>query len=142
MSAIANAGVPRAVFANRSGFLRATRAEVEAYLADAPTRARALRRLYAKAGLAVFLMVAGWIVLVLRLGPVPSVAALAILDAGALLTAVCVAHDANHGAFFGRRRLDHRVGFVADALCGVSSYAWRIRHNVVHHTYTNVDGED
>ena len=27
-------------------------------------------------------------------------------------------------------------------LLGVSSYAWRVRHNVAHHTYTNIDGHD
>ena len=27
-------------------------------------------------------------------------------------------------------------------MLGVSSYAWRVKHNVAHHTYTNVDGYD
>ena len=26
--------------------------------------------------------------------------------------------------------------------CSGSSYAWRVKHNVAHHTYTNVDGYD
>ncbi len=134
--------MPRPVFASGGAFLRATRRDVDAYLADDAIRARGLRRLRSKAALAVSLIGAGWLTVILRPGPLLSVLALLVLDAGVLLTAVCVAHDANHGAFFGRRRLDHTVGFVADALCGFSSYAWRIRHNVAHHTYTNVDGED
>ena len=34
------------------------------------------------------------------------------------------------------------MGWTADALLGFSSYAWRVKHNVAHHTYTNVDGYD
>ncbi len=51
-------------------------------------------------------------------------------------------HDANHGAYFRRRRYNHLVGWSADVLLGFSSYAWRVKHNVAHHTYTNVDEFD
>ena len=34
------------------------------------------------------------------------------------------------------------MGWTADVLLGLSSYAWRVKHNVAHHTYTNVDGYD
>ena len=34
------------------------------------------------------------------------------------------------------------VGWSSDSLLGMSSYAWRVKHNVAHHTYTNVDGYD
>ena len=67
---------------------------------------------------------------------------LAGLVLGALLTAFCVQHDANHGAYFRQRRYNHLLGWTADALLGFSSYAWRVKHNVAHHTYTNVDGYD
>ena len=64
------------------------------------------------------------------------------LVVGAMLIAFCVQHDANHGAYFQQRRYNHLVGWSADALLGFSSYAWRVKHNVAHHTYTNVDGFD
>ena len=51
-------------------------------------------------------------------------------------------HDANHGAYFKQRRWNHLVGWSSDLLLGFSSYAWRVKHNVAHHTYTNVDGFD
>ena len=54
----------------------------------------------------------------------------------------CVQHDANHGAYFRHAALQPPVGWSADALLGFSSYAWRVKHNVAHHTYTNVDGYD
>ena len=34
------------------------------------------------------------------------------------------------------------MGWTSDAFLGISSYAWRVKHNVAHHTYTNVDGYD
>ncbi len=61
---------------------------------------------------------------------------------GTSLIAFSVMHDANHGAYFRSRRLNHLMGWTADALLGLSSYAWRVKHNVAHHTYTNVDGYD
>ena len=61
---------------------------------------------------------------------------------GTSLTAFSVMHDANHGAYFRKRRLNHLMGWTADSLLGLSSYAWRVKHNVAHHTYTNVDGYD
>jgi len=34
------------------------------------------------------------------------------------------------------------MGWTSDSLLGFSSYAWRVKHNVAHHTYTNVEGYD
>ena len=55
--------------------------------------------------------------------------------------AFSVGHDANHGAFFPSRRWNRIVGYSFD-LIGASSYVWRTKHNVAHHTFTNVDGAD
>lgn len=52
-----------------------------------------------------------------------------------------VGHDANHGAVSRRRWINRALGASLD-LAGASSYVWRIKHNVVHHTYTNVAGVD
>jgi linoleoyl-CoA desaturase len=69
-------------------------------------------------------------------------ACLGTLVLGTILIGFCVQHDANHGAYFRTRRFNHLMGWTADALLGFSSYAWRVKHNVAHHTYTNVDGYD
>ena len=52
-----------------------------------------------------------------------------------------VTHDANHGAYSAHKRLNRMMCFTLD-LIGASSYVWRTRHNVVHHTYTNIAGAD
>jgi linoleoyl-CoA desaturase len=133
----------RVSFASGGEFIRATRADVAAYLAHRPTRIGALARLYVKAGVAIGLVFGAWAVLLVGAPrPLLAVPLVLLLGAGMFLTALCVQHDANHGAFFGRRRYDHLAGWVSDVVLGFSSYAWRIRHNVAHHTYTNVDGHD
>jgi linoleoyl-CoA desaturase len=133
----------KVAFDNGGAFVRQTRREVEAYLSHRRTRLTGAITLYAKAPIALGLMAVSWSVLVLGSpGMVSGPLAFVGLLAGTMLVAFCVQHDANHGAYFGSRRWNHLVGWSADALLGFSSYAWRVKHNVAHHTYTNVDGFD
>jgi linoleoyl-CoA desaturase len=133
----------KVAFDNGGAFVRQTRREVEAYLSHRRTRLTGAIALYAKAPIALGLMAVSWSVLVLGSpGMVSGPLAFVGLLAGTMLVAFCVQHDANHGAYFGSRRWNHLVGWSADALLGFSSYAWRVKHNVAHHTYTNVDGFD
>ena len=133
----------RISFESGGDFIRETRREVDAYLADGSIRRAGYIKLYAKALIAVGLMVVSWSLLLF--GPAePVLKAFAFLGLalGAILTGFCVQHDANHGASFKSTRSNHLLGWAADVLLGVSSYAWRVRHNVAHHTYTNIDGHD
>lgn len=52
-----------------------------------------------------------------------------------------IMHDGNHGSHSSSRRLNALVGGTLDMLGG-SSWMWRHKHNVIHHTYTNVDDVD
>jgi len=130
-------------FDNGGAFLRETRRDVEEYLARGRTRLTGSLLLYAKAPVAIGLTAGSWAVLVLlRPDVVVALLCLAGLALGTILIAFCIQHDANHGAYFRKRRTNHLVGWTADAVLGLSSYAWRVKHNVAHHTYTNVDGFD
>jgi linoleoyl-CoA desaturase len=133
----------RVSFKTGSAFLRETRAEVEHHLSVGHIRQRASIGLYAKAPIAIGLIALSWGML-LFVRPDAFVVALCLggLVAGVTLVAFCVQHDANHGSTFKNRRYIEAVGWTSDALLGISSYAWRVKHNVAHHTYTNVDGYD
>jgi len=134
---------PRVSFDNGGEFIRATRREVEEYLQPRWTRVRGRLQLYAKTVVAFGLILASWLVLILASpGIWLGLLSFAGLAGGTVLTAFCVQHDANHGAYFRTRRSNHLMGWTADAILGISSYAWRVKHNVAHHTYTNVDGYD
>jgi len=54
---------------------------------------------------------------------------------------LAVMHDANHGAYSSKRWLNNLVGYSIHLL-GATSFNWRLQHNVLHHTYTNVHEED
>ena len=52
-----------------------------------------------------------------------------------------VAHDASHGAYSPNPKVNSFLSYVWN-LVGLSSYMWDLKHNISHHTYTNVNGAD
>ncbi len=52
-----------------------------------------------------------------------------------------VSHDAIHGSTSTNKAINGLFSWTFDAV-GVSSATWRIAHNLLHHTYTNVPGID
>ncbi len=48
-----------------------------------------------------------------------------------------VMHDANHGAYSSSHRTNYWLGHTLNLLGG-SVFNWKMQHNVMHHTYTNV----
>ena len=52
-----------------------------------------------------------------------------------------VMHDANHGSYSSRKWVNETLGLTLNALGG-NSFIWKQKHNIIHHTYTNIDGVD
>jgi linoleoyl-CoA desaturase len=52
-----------------------------------------------------------------------------------------IAHDALHGAYSDKNWVNTVLGASFDLL-GANGYMWQITHNVIHHTYTNIQGVD
>jgi len=52
-----------------------------------------------------------------------------------------IAHDALHGAYSSNKTVNTWLGLSFDLL-GANGYLWKITHNVIHHTYTNIQGID
>jgi linoleoyl-CoA desaturase len=48
-----------------------------------------------------------------------------------------VMHDACHGAYSKNKLVNDILGHTLN-LCGGSTFNWKLQHNVLHHTYTNV----
>jgi linoleoyl-CoA desaturase len=55
---------------------------------------------------------------------------------------MCVMHDANHGSYSKSDRFNRILGFFSIGLLSGNSLNWRIQHNIIHHTYTNVHDHD
>ncbi|WP_339607779.1 acyl-CoA desaturase [uncultured Roseivirga sp.] len=52
-----------------------------------------------------------------------------------------VMHDANHGAYSNKKTVNQFFGFLVNFL-GAYHINWKIQHNVLHHSFTNVEGYD
>jgi len=52
-----------------------------------------------------------------------------------------VMHDANHGAYSKNQKVNRFVGVIL-AFCGGFPANWRIQHNVLHHSFTNIEEYD
>jgi len=52
-----------------------------------------------------------------------------------------IQHDGGHEAYSRHRLVNRIMSFMMD-LVGASSYVWARKHNVIHHTHTNVAGHD
>lgn len=52
-----------------------------------------------------------------------------------------VMHDACHGSYSSRRWVNELLGLSLNALGG-NAFFWKQKHNILHHTYTNIEGAD
>lgn len=52
-----------------------------------------------------------------------------------------VMHDANHDSYSSNKWVNKILGLTLNALGG-NSFIWKHKHNIIHHTYTNIDGVD
>ena len=52
-----------------------------------------------------------------------------------------VMHDAIHGSYSSNKWLNRAMSQTMN-MVGANASVWRIQHNVLHHTYTNIEGAD
>ena len=52
-----------------------------------------------------------------------------------------VMHDANHGTYSSNKKINNFISYILEVIGGYT-INWRIQHNKLHHTYTNVSGLD
>lgn len=52
-----------------------------------------------------------------------------------------VMHDANHGGYSNKSWVNNLLGFSLN-LVGGNAFNWKVQHNVLHHTYTNIHDVD
>ncbi|MFT4061046.1 MAG: acyl-CoA desaturase [Edaphocola sp.] len=52
-----------------------------------------------------------------------------------------VMHDGGHGSF-SQSKVMNKIASWSSSMLGASQFMWNMKHNMIHHTYTNVDGVD
>lgn len=64
-----------------------------------------------------------------------------VMGAGIAGIGSSVMHDSNHGAYSNNKTVNSILGGLLNIIGGYDRN-WRIQHNILHHTYTNLDGLD
>ncbi|MCW5913170.1 MAG: acyl-CoA desaturase [Chitinophagaceae bacterium] len=135
--------MPRATFNNKQAtFLPALKKDIDAYFKENNIRKTGNWKLFSKTilflPLAVFLYLmllffpmAGWLAIILC----------AVLGLVLALIGFNVMHDACHGCYSSKPWVNEILGYTLN-LIGGNSFIWKQKHNILHHTYTNVDGLD
>ncbi|WP_137939750.1 acyl-CoA desaturase [Chitinivorax sp. B] len=132
----------RISFPPRGPFLDALKARVDTYFAESGQRQTGNWRLYLKTLFAYGLAIGSYVMLVWGVDHWWSALLAAFcLVQGYVLIAFNVMHDGAHGSYSTKRWLNWVMGASMDVIGG-SQMLWRQKHNMLHHTYTNVEGKD
>ena len=123
-------------------FYQAVKKSVDAYFQSRRLRKTGNWKLYLKAFILIPLAIGLYVYLLLGHYHGVSGILLAVLLG---LCLVCIAfnvmHDACHGSYSRKKWVNELMGLSMNAL-GSNKFIWKIKHNVIHHTYTNIDGID
>lgn len=65
----------------------------------------------------------------------------ALIGAGMAGIGMCVMHDAVHGSYSQKEWVNRLLGGTM-YLLGSNVFNWKIQHNYLHHSYTNIEGYD
>lgn len=127
---------------SNNDFYQSVKLSVEDYFTKNKIRKTGDWRLYSKTIILVGAAIAMY-VLLLFASLNAWVALLMAMAMGFTLASIgfSVMHDANHGSYSSKPVLNDFLGLSLNTM-GASSYFWKQKHNIIHHTYTNVDGID
>ncbi len=133
----------KVTFNNRNNvFYTALKAKVDNYFRENNLRKTGNWKLYSKTLILVPSAIAIYIILL-----TVSMPALLAVTLASLLGFIGASigfnlmHDACHGSYSSKKWVNELVGYSLNALGG-NAFIWKFKHNIIHHTYTNVDGVD
>jgi len=130
-------------FDNTKGsFLKTLNKKVDRYFADRKLDPSGNKKLYFKGGLQVLSAASLYTVLVFftPIAPV-SIVLCFILGLNLAVIGFNVMHEGGHQSFSRHSWVNSASAYFLNVLGG-SAYYWKIKHNINHHTYTNIEGMD
>lgn len=134
--------MPKVTFNKKTTFTTELKSAVDAYFQENNIKKTGNARLYIKA--AILLTTAAALYFSLLFVPMPGIVGV-LLSAALGFTLACIGfnvmHDACHGSFSTNSKINDAFGLTLNALGG-NAFIWKQKHNIIHHTYTNVDGVD
>jgi linoleoyl-CoA desaturase len=132
--------VPR--FTSSPTFYNDLRQRVHTYFSESNTPQTGNWQLYSKAIILIATLVGSYITLLFYTPPIGIAIALCVIMGVATAgIGFNIMHDGSHGSFSKNKFLNKMAAYTLNMLGGNASI-WNIKHNVVHHSFTNVDGVD
>lgn len=114
----------------------------DAYFASTSRPRRDIAAMYLKTAVILAWFVGSWVLLVFFATHAWQGVLLAMSQGLSIAgIGMSVQHDANHGGYSRHAWVNRALGFTLDVM-GVCGWFWRQKHNVIHHTYTNIQGVD
>lgn len=136
------AAARRLKFDTPDDFRHALIVRVDEYFTSTGRKPRDCPKMYVKSAIIFSSMVGLYLLLVLFVETWWLAVPVAVL-LGLSLAAVGfnIQHDGGHGAYSDQKWINKLAALALDML-GASSYIWARKHNLIHHSYTNVTGHD
>lgn len=135
--------MPKVSFNNKqNSFAQTLKLRVDEYFSEKQLKKTGNLELYTKTVVLILSAVAIYVSLLSMTLPV-FVQVILCATLGAVLASIGfnVMHDACHGSYSQRKWVNELLGLSLNALGG-NAFIWKFKHNILHHTYTNVDGMD
>jgi len=71
----------------------------------------------------------------------PAILMWALMGFGMSGIGLSIMHDANHGSYSKKKKVNHALAYLIHFIGGYREN-WKIQHNILHHSFTNVDDFD
>lgn len=124
-------------------FFQSLKKEVEEYFAAKQISKTGDYRLYIKSVVLLGTAVAIYLsLMLLSLNPYIAMGLAGLLGYISACIGFSVMHDANHGSYSKNEKLNDLMGIIGSNGLGANAFFWKQKHNIIHHTYTNIDGLD
>jgi len=135
--------MPKVTYNNKNAiFFPALKKEVEAYFIQNNIKKTGNWFLYTKTLILILSAIALYSVLLfVPLSNLVAIVLCVVLGANLAFIGFDVMHDACHGSYSSKKWVNNLLGLTLNALGG-NEFFWKQKHNIIHHTYTNVDGLD
>ncbi len=132
----------KVTFPARVGFRRTLNQRVNRYFEERALAKTGDWRMFLKTGIISVWLVSSYLALVFWADSFLAAALTSFaLAQGFVLVGFNIMHDGGHGSYFASARGNRIMAWTLD-LIGGSQMLWRQKHNILHHTYTNIDGLD
>jgi linoleoyl-CoA desaturase len=123
-------------------FFNTLKSAVDEYFSKNNIRKTGNSKLYVKSAILITATLAIYVsVMVIPMPGWLGVLLSACFGAGMAWIGFNIMHDACHGSYSTKKWVNYVFGLSMNALGG-NAFLWKLKHNIIHHTYTNVDGVD